>query len=109
MNDHEAETLAHAVSNSDDLCLPTDPEAALMDMKAALWKPRNWSPSGYHEVNLRGYKLDPDGRVIDGKRLKRERNRRIIDLYEAGNTPAEISAMVQLGVSSIWKIIARGY
>lgn len=109
MNDHEAEGLAHAVSNSDDLRLPTDPAAALKDMKAALWKPRTWGPSGYHEVNLRGHKLDRDGRIIDGKRLKRERNRRIIDLYEAGNTPAEIAGMVDRTVERVRQIIRRGY
>lgn len=113
MNDYEAETLAHAVSNSDDLCLPSNPDRALKDMVDVLTPPP--PPPGivevcqYKPVSLKGYKLGQDGRVIDGKRLKSERNQRIISLYEAGNTPAEIAEMVNRTVERVRQIIRRGY
>lgn len=113
MNDHEAETLAHAVSNSDDLCLPPNPDRALKDMVDVLTPPPP-SPGvvevrQYKPVSLKGYKLGQDGRLIDGKRLKSERNRRIIDLYEAGNTTAEIASIMNVGVERVRQIIRRGY
>lgn len=113
MNDHEAETLAHAVSNSDDLCLPSNPDQALKDMVDVLTPPP--PPPGivevcqYKQVSLKGYKLGQDDRKISGRRLLRGRNQRIIDLYEAGNTPAEIAEMVNRTVERVRQIIRRGY
>ena len=110
MNDHEAETLAHAVSNSDDLCLPPDPDQTLTDMEAVLAPtPGFVKVSQFREVNLKGYKLGQNGRKISGRRLKSERNQRIIALYEAGNTPAEIAEMVNRTVERVRQIIRRGY
>lgn len=114
MNDFEAERLAHAVSNSDDLCLPSNPLQTLRDMEGRLRvaPPKETYTTeglGYTRVNLRGYKIGQDNRPIDGKRLKTARNQRIIDLHKTAVPKAIIADMMGISVERVTQIIRRGY
>jgi hypothetical protein len=112
MNDHDAEDLAHAVSNSDDLCLPSNPDKTLRDMQATLAKrfvPGIVEVSQYKPVNLKGYKLGQDGKLIKGRKPKIERNQRVIRFYESGIDPAQIAKWMEMHLTQVHHIIRRGY
>jgi DNA invertase Pin-like site-specific DNA recombinase len=65
--------------------------------------------SQYKTVNLKGYKLGQDGRIVKGRKPKIERNQRVIRFYEAGIEPKQISEWMKISVQQVRKIIRRGY
>lgn len=107
VTDLDAERIAHAVSNSDDLRLPQNPDRVLRDMLKTVPQPRI-NVSGYHPVSVRG-RPGTSFKRGSPSRLKAERNQAVLKFVAAGNSAKEAAAFFEISASQVSLIIRRGY